>query len=81
VLRCCVRKEESVERESEMRRSDAVSLEILKWDVHWEISYAGVRKRVVVFWGERSGHTAAGSSSRSIVKKNCWSRLPAVLYR
>lgn len=39
VERWWVRKVESVVRESEMRRSEAVSLEILKWDVHWAISW------------------------------------------
>jgi hypothetical protein len=38
VWRCWVRKEESVLRESEMRRREAVSLPILKCEVHWEMS-------------------------------------------
>jgi hypothetical protein len=37
--RCCVRKDERVERESEMRRSESLSLAILKCDVHWEMSW------------------------------------------
>ena len=37
--RCCVRNCESVERLSEMRRREAVSLAILKWDVHCEMSW------------------------------------------
>lgn len=39
--RCWVRKEERVERESEMRRRESLSLAILKWDVHWEMSWSG----------------------------------------
>jgi hypothetical protein len=41
VCRCCVRKEESVLSESEMRRREAVSLPILKCEVHWEMSCMG----------------------------------------
>jgi hypothetical protein len=82
VLRCCVRKEERVERESEMRMSEAVSLEILKWDVHWEISCSirSVFTRDVycsVGWKRR---TAAGSSSRSILIDYLWSRRFPVLF-
>lgn len=39
--RCCVRKVESVERESLTRRREAVSLEILKCEVHCAISWRG----------------------------------------
>jgi hypothetical protein len=39
VERCWVRKVERVVRESEMRRREAVSFDILKWDVHWDISW------------------------------------------
>lgn len=37
--RCCVRNCESVDKESLIRRSEAVSLAILKCDVHCEISW------------------------------------------
>jgi hypothetical protein len=36
-----------VERESEMRSREAVSLPILKWEVHWEMSWVDVSMRVV----------------------------------
>ena len=39
--RCCVRKVERVESESEMRVREAVSLEILKCEVHWDMSCGG----------------------------------------
>lgn len=37
--RCCERKVERVESESEIRAREAVSFEILKWEVHWEMSW------------------------------------------
>ena len=40
--RCCDRNWESVLRLSEMRRSEAVSLAILKCDVHWAMSWWGL---------------------------------------
>ena len=39
--RCWERKVESVERESEIREREAVSFDILKWEVHWAISWGG----------------------------------------
>lgn len=39
--RCWERKVLRVERESEMRRREAVSLPILKCEVHWEMSWVG----------------------------------------
>jgi hypothetical protein len=37
-----VRKDESVLSESEMRRSESLSLAILKCEVHWEMSWVDV---------------------------------------
>jgi hypothetical protein len=41
VERCWVRNWERVDSESEMRRREAVSFWILKWEVHWDINYGG----------------------------------------
>jgi hypothetical protein len=48
VWRCWVRKEESVESESEMRRREAVSLPILKCEVHCEMSWRVFSGYIVV---------------------------------
>lgn len=51
--RCWCRKVERVERESEIRVREAVSLVILKWDVHWEISWEGLLVLCLEGWWVR----------------------------
>lgn len=52
--RCCVRNCERVESESEMRRREAVSLAILKCDVHCEMSWDSQYVLRAVFGGQVS---------------------------
>jgi hypothetical protein len=57
VDRCWDRKVCRVLRESEIRVREAVSLEILKWDVHWDMScwglVGGLHVCDVVLWWMR----------------------------